>query len=291
MSDNLQWTVGDVTITRIVESDWTISVDQVLAVSDSEVMASHASWLEPHFVSDDGQLRMSIQALAIAVGDRKMIVDTCIGENQLEGTSVLGPQAPFLADLAASGFPREAVDTVICTHLHYDHVGWNTMQVDGEWVPTFPNARYVLCRDEWDHWRAEEDRGFAATLGNAVQPVIEAGLADLVLPDHEVTPEIRLASTPGHTPGHVAVRIESQGQRAFITGDLAHHPVQFGEPHWYSHADSDSDGSTATRHRVLDELADSDVLVIGTHFTAPTAGHLVRDGKGCRFEAVGAPRA
>ena len=126
----------------------------------------------------------------------------------------LNLQTPFLSDLADAGFPREEVDTVICTHLHFDHVGWNTMLVDGEWVPTFPNARYLLCRDEWEHWNREGASGYAATIDDAVRPVVDAGLADLVASDHRVTDEIRLEATPGHTPGHVAVHVESGGRHA-----------------------------------------------------------------------------
>jgi glyoxylase-like metal-dependent hydrolase (beta-lactamase superfamily II) len=178
-------------------------------------------------------------------------------------------QTPLLTDLADAGFPREEVDTVICTHLHFDHVGWNTMLVDGEWVPTFPNARYLLGRDEWEHWNREGASGYAATIDDAVRPVIDAGLADLVPSDHRVTNEIRLEATPGHTPGHVAVHVESAGQHALITGDLAHHPVQFAEPDWHADPDTDPTQSAATRRRLLEEHSDTDLLVIGTHFAPP----------------------
>jgi glyoxylase-like metal-dependent hydrolase (beta-lactamase superfamily II) len=201
-------------------------------------------------------------------------------------------QTPFLTDLADAGFPRDEVDTVICTHLHFDHVGWNTMLVDGEWVPTFPNARYLLCRDEWEHWDAEGAGGYASTIDDAVRPVVDAGLADLVPSDHRVTDEIRLEATPGHTPGHVAVHVESGGRHALITGDLAHHPVQFAEPDWFADPDTDRAQSAATRRRLLAEHGDRDVLVIGTHFAPPRSGRLVTDGDGARkswrFAAVAA---
>jgi glyoxylase-like metal-dependent hydrolase (beta-lactamase superfamily II) len=292
MTENLQWKVGDVTITRVVESVAHLPAVGLLPDADDAVIASHSSWLRPHFVDDDGNLILSIHALAVTAGDRKIIVDTCIGNDRhIPGMEALNLQTPFLTDLADAGFPREEVDTVICTHLHFDHVGWNTMLVDGEWVPTFPNARYVLCRDEWAHWSAPTPQGaggagYALTLDDAVRPVIDAGLADLVAPDHQVTDEIRLELTPGHTPGHVAVHIESGGEHALITGDLAHHPVQFAEPDWFADPDTDREQSAATRRRLLGEYADTDVLVIGTHFGPPCAGHLVATGNGYRFEAV-----
>jgi glyoxylase-like metal-dependent hydrolase (beta-lactamase superfamily II) len=232
---------------------------------------------------------LSIHAFGLTAGDRRIIVDTCIGnDRRIPGMEALNQQTPFLGDLAAAGFPREEVDTVICTHLHFDHVGWNTMLVDGEWVPTFPNARYLLCRDEWAHWSTEGGSGYAITLEDAVRPVVDAGLADFVAPDHRVTDEIRLELTPGHTPGHVAVHLESGGEHALITGDLAHHPVQWGEPQWFADPDTDRAQSEATRRRLLEEHAGTDLLVIGTHFAPPCAGRLVADGNGYRFEAVAA---
>jgi glyoxylase-like metal-dependent hydrolase (beta-lactamase superfamily II) len=290
--ENLQWQIGDVTITRVVESVAHIPASGLLPSASDDVMATHSSWLRPHFVDDDGNLVLSIHAFGITAGDRKIIVDTCIGnDRQIPGMEALNLQTPFLTDLADAGFAREEVDTVICTHLHFDHVGWNTMLVDGEWVPTFPNARYVLCRDEWAHWEAAfpepgSASGYAATIDDAVRPVVDAGLADLVPSDHRVTEEIRLEATPGHTPGHVAVHVESGGQHALITGDLAHHPVQFAEPDWFADPDTDREQSSATRRRLLAEHGDTDVLVIGTHFAPPCSGRLVSDGKSWRFAAV-----
>ena len=290
MSDNLQWKVGDLTVTRVVESVAHIPPAGLLPDATPEVVASHSSWLRPHFVDDDGNLVLSIHAFGVTAGDRRIIIDTCIGnDRRIPGMEALNLQTPFLDDLAAAGFPREEVDTVICTHLHFDHVGWNTMLVDGKWVPTFPNARYLLCRDEWAHWStASGDTGYAVTLDDAVRPVVDAGLADLVPPDHRVTDEIRLELTPGHTPGHVAVHLESGGDHALITGDLAHHPVQWAEPQWFADPDTDRAQSEATRRRLLEEHAGTDLLVIGTHFAPPCAGRLVADGNGYRFEAVAA---
>jgi glyoxylase-like metal-dependent hydrolase (beta-lactamase superfamily II) len=286
VADNLQWKVGDVAITRVVESEVTLPPEGLIPSASSEVIASH-DWLRPHFVDEDGNLAMSIHALAIAAGDRRIIVDTCIGnDRQIPGMEALTLQTPFLSDLADAGFPREEVDTVICTHLHFDHVGWNTMLVDGAWVPTFPNARYLICGDEWAYWSAEGGTGYAATLDEAVKPVIDAGLADLVAADHRVNDAIRLEPTPGHTPGHVAVHIESGGEHALITGDLVHHPVQWAEPQWFSGPDSDRAQSEATRRRLLETYAGSDLLVIGTHFAPPCAGRLVGSEGGYRFEAI-----
>jgi glyoxylase-like metal-dependent hydrolase (beta-lactamase superfamily II) len=285
--DNLQWQIGDVRITRIVEMLTPIPPEGLMPDATAEGIERNLSWLQPHFVDDDGNLLLSIHALCVESQGRKIVIDTCIGNDraipEFEGLTL---STPFLDNLAAAGFAREEVDTVVCTHLHFDHVGWNTMLVDGEWVPTFPNARYVICRGEWEHWSTEGGTGYAATLNDAVRPVVDAGLVDFVPPDHRVTDAIRLEPTPGHTPGHVAVHIESAGQHAFITGDLAHHPIQWAEPAWASAPDTDPEQSTATRRRLLAEYADTDVLVIGTHFAPPCSGHLVSDGDSYRFDAA-----
>jgi glyoxylase-like metal-dependent hydrolase (beta-lactamase superfamily II) len=283
--DNLQWQIGDVRITRIVEMLTPVPANGLMPGATAEGIERNLSWLRPHFVDDDGNLLLSIHAFCVESQGRKIVIDTCIGNDraipEFEGLTL---NTPFLDDLAAAGFAREDVDTVVCTHLHFDHVGWNTMLVDGEWVPTFPNARYLICQGEWEHWSTEGGTGYAATLNDAVRPVVDAGLVDFVPPDHQVTDAIRLEATPGHTPGHVAVHVESAGQHAFITGDLAHHPIQWAEPAWASAPDSDPAQSTATRRRLLDEFADTDVLVIGTHFAPPCSGHLVSDGDSYRFD-------
>jgi glyoxylase-like metal-dependent hydrolase (beta-lactamase superfamily II) len=158
------------------------------------------------------------------------------------------------------------------------------MRVDGKWIPTFPNARYLFANEEWAHWQVEESP-FAPTLADAVQPVIDAGQADLIETDHSLTEEVSLEATPGHTPGHVSVRIESAGEKALITGDMTHHPVQWAEPAWVMNADSDPAKAEATRRRVASELADGPVLVIGTHYAEPCAGHIVSVPGGHRFAA------
>jgi glyoxylase-like metal-dependent hydrolase (beta-lactamase superfamily II) len=173
---------------------------------------------------------------------------------------------------------------VVCTHLHVDHVGWNTRLVDGRWVPTFPRARYLIGRTELEHWKGQPDGEQHEILADSVTPILDAGLAELVEMDHVVSPEIRLVPTPGHTPGHVSVLIESQGETAVITGDMTHHPCQLGHPDWTPPFDSDPEASARMRWRMFGEWADRPILVIGTHFAGPTAGRVVRDGEAFRFE-------
>jgi glyoxylase-like metal-dependent hydrolase (beta-lactamase superfamily II) len=229
---------------------------------------------------------MSIHALVVETPSRRIVVDTCLG-NDKENRRI--PtwnrlQTSFLADLAAAGYARETIDTVICTHLHVDHVGWNTMLVEGRWVPTFPKARYLMGRIEFAHWTSQHEReDMSAVLADSVTPVWEAGLVDLVETDHRICDEVNLVPTPGHTPGHVGVRIASLGEEALITGDFMHHPCQIAHPEWSSTADSDPVEARLTRERSLTHLGNTPVLVIGTHFAGRTAGHVVRDGGAYRL--------
>ena len=282
----LKWTIGDVTVTRIVELEAVGGSRFILPQATREASLG-ISWLQPHFADETGRLKMSIHALVVETPDRRIIVDTCIGndkQREMEAWSHL--QTRFLHDLEAAGFPRESIDTVLCTHLHVDHVGWNTMLVDGVWKPTFPNARYLMGRREFEYWRGEADEtaGDPMIFIDSVQPVWDAGLVDLVETDHQVCDQVKLVPTLGHTPGHVSVQITSGGAEALITGDFIHHPCQLAHPEWASSADYDPAASTETRERMFTALSESPTLVIGTHFATPTAGRVVKDGEVFRFE-------
>lgn len=277
----LSWAIGDVTITRVVEMefvvDYAVSSDFIAGANPSAL--AEIDWLKPHFIDEQNHLRMSIHALLVKTPTMKLIVDTCFGNDKphalLQDT---GLTTGFLAALESAGAPREAIDRVICTHLHVDHVGWNTMLVDGQWHPTFPNARYLLGADEFACWSGVKEGDRPQIMAESIQPVFDAGLVDLVALDHRVCPEIRLMPTLGHTPGHVSVVIESRGETAIITGDMIHHPCQIARPDWSTSFDSDQAAAACTRNALLDDVADKPILIIGTHFVAPTAGHIERDG-------------
>ena len=268
-----QWQVGDVTITRIVEMEVTGGSKFILPDATPEACREY-EWLAPHFMDAEGNLVMSIHALVVDTGERRIVVDTCIGnDKQRSIPNWTNLQTSFLADLEAAGYARETIDTVLCTHLHVDHVGWNTMLVDGAWVPTFPNARYLLAEKEYEYWNgAEADALNDGVMDDSVRPVVEAGLVDLVDWEHRVCEEVSLTPTPGHTPGHVSISIRSGGQAALITGDCFHHPCQMTRVDWCSSADFDQAAGRQTREKFLDTYSGSDVLIIGTHFATPTAG-------------------
>lgn len=279
------WRVGDITVTRIVEIEVAGGTKFLLPDATPDAVRD-LKWMAPHFMTPDGQLIMSVHALLIDTGQRKIIVDTCIGNDkprEIPGWDHL--QTSFLEDLAAEGFARETIDTVMCTHLHIDHVGWNTMLIDGDWVPTFPNARYLMAEKEFNYWQSQEtEEGAKVVFADSVKPVFDAGLVDLIPLDHEICDGVWLQPTVGHTPGHVSVRIHSKGEDALITGDFIHHPCQLARPDWCSTADYDRQQSETTRRNVFDQVADTPMLVIGTHFATPTAGYIKRDGTAYKLD-------
>ena len=284
-----QWRIGDVKITRLIEIEMAGGLGRIIPDARRERLLG-IPWLRPHFIDEVGRMIASIHMFVIETPDRRIIVDTCVGNDKpREAPAWNLMQTKFMDDFAAAGFRTDAIDNVLCTHLHIDHVGWNTMLRDGQWVPTFPNARYLYGKTEFEHWRAAEStpdggRENLQIMADSVLPVWEAGLVDLVATDHRICPEVRLISTPGHTPGHVSVMIESQGASAFITGDFLHHPCQFAHPQWCSNFDHHREQAVATRIDMFGKLADGPTLVLGTHFASPTAGHLKRDGEAWRFE-------
>jgi len=281
----LSWNVGQATITSIVESETPTSprfLYRDMGKADVLARAEAAPWLRPNFVSDEGYLKQKIQCLMIELGDLVIAVDTCVGNDKSRSNELWDHlDGPFLDDMVAAGFAPERVTHVVCTHLHVDHVGWNTRLVDGAWVPTFPNARYLFVDAEFRHWRDEPSLFDGEDpFADSVAPVVEAELVDFVEPDHTISDQIRFESTPGHTPGHVSVVIESEGQRAIVTGDMLHHPMQLADPDLSSMFDTDPVLSRATRRSAFPRWADGHTLVIGTHFGTPTAGLLRADGDG-----------
>ncbi len=281
------WQIGDVKVTRVVELEIPGGTRFLLPQATPEAILP-IEWLRPHFATDDGKLILSIHALLVETPAKKIIVDTCIGNDKQRSIPTwTNLQLPFLEDLKKAGYEREAIDTVLCTHLHVDHVGWNTMLVDGEWIPTFPNARYLIAKTEFEYWDGEAPEDInAGVFDDSVKPVFDAGLVDLVDTNHQVCGEVRLVPTHGHTPGHVSIAIESNGEKALITGDAFHHPCQMAHTDWASTADYDQTASTQTRERMLADYGDKDVLVIGTHFATPTAGHIQSTEGGWKFVAL-----
>ena len=278
---NEVWQVGDITVTRVVELEVTGGSRFILPDATRDACLP-LTWMYPHFMDEAGNLVMSIHALVLDTGIKRIVVDTCIGNDKQRSIPAWSNlQTSFLNDMNEAGYAPESIDMVLCTHLHVDHVGWNTRLVDGNWVPTFPNAEYLVASDEWRYWTNEEEDGrFSEIYADSVKPIEpQVRLVDVDI-DPQVADGIRLLSTPGHTPGHISVELTSKGERALITGDCIHHPCQMTRVHWCSSADTDSDQGLVTRKGLLSELVDTKTLVIGTHFATPTAGYIRKHPEG-----------
>ncbi len=274
------WAVGDVRVHRIDEVALPAATGSWLLPDATPDLVAGQQWLRPDFADDEGTLRIDSHSFAFTVGGSRILVDTGIGNGKERANPAWHDlRTDFLRRLTDAGFPPDSVDLVILTHLHADHVGWNTRRENGKWVPTFPNARYLTSRTEREFWAGYDmDEARRQMFRDSVFPVEEAGLLDLVdVPAEglEVVPGLRLIPTPGHTPGHLAVELTSRGRTALITGDCVHHPVQLAHPAVGACVDIDPERSEASRRALLGSLADTDTLVLGTHFAPPTAGRVV----------------
>ncbi len=288
------WQVGDVTVTRIVELwDFQDNINMTMPEATAEEVIA-MEWLHPHYATPDGKQRMNFQGFVVQAPGRVIVVDSCIGAGRQRDFDVFCdlPEG-FLEDLESLGMTREDVDTVMCTHLHFDHVGWNTYKDSetGEYRPTFPNARYLFGKTEYEAWQntIRHDGHHTDThLVECVDPIVALGMADFIEPNHIIADGISCEPSHGHTPGHVHVRISSNGEEAVITGDLMHHPMQCAMPHRAATFDMDKEAGRQTRMGFVEKYADSGVLVIGAHFAEPTAGYIRSHGEGdVRFDGLG----
>ena len=265
--------------------------DEFIEGATPEVIARHRSWLAPHFVDDEGCLISSVHSYVVRTESTTMVVDTCFGNDKQRPWFPPADRldTPYLDRLLDVGVAPEDVDVVVCTHLHIDHVGWNTRLVDGRWVPTFPRARYVVAAREWEHWRAGAGAGSEsnrAILADSVQPVVDAGQAVFVDTDHAIDPEIHLEPLPGHTPGHVGVRLASGSARAVFTGDLFHSALQVAEPQLALRTqlgpEWDRELGIETRRSFLEDHADRGIVMLAAHFPSPWGFEIVRHGASWR---------
>lgn len=287
--------IGDIRIDRVIESEGPEFLASVLLPdATSEKLDPHRHWLEPRFLDPVTQkLVMCVQTYVIRTGNITILVDTCVGNHKKrrfhpdwnERTSTR-----WLDELAAVGVDPAQVNYVMCTHLHTDHVGWNTKLLNGRWVPTFPNAKYIIAKREWSYWEEMNRKGAKysdGSINDSVLPVIEAGQVQFVDSDFQFDDDISFEPTPGHTMGHVSVSLASSGQTGVISGDVLHSPVQCAEPDWCSVGCIDKDMSRTTRRSFLERYCETDTRILTAHFPSPSCGLIRR--KGGAFEFVFPP--
>ncbi|MEU2351253.1 MBL fold metallo-hydrolase [Modestobacter sp. NPDC049651] len=271
--------LGGVVVERVVEQQLLVFDAQYFFpdLSDDLLDDVRPAALAEGSLDRSGELVLAVQSYVVRTPRLTVLVDTCVGNSrpyprvppwdQLQLTSYAG-------GLARLGLTPADVDVVVNTHLHGDHVGWNTTLVDGRWVPTFPNARYLFVREELEHWQAVHAATPSPVVADSVLPVLAGGQAEVVRSDHQVDDGVRLVHTPGHTPGHVVVRVDGARRGAVVTGDLVHSPIQLRHPDLRMLLDSDPEESAASRRRVLEEVRREQLLLCTGHFPLPSTGTL-----------------
>lgn len=283
---------GDVEVTQIVEMSISDLMGMLLPDATPEAVAE-IEWLEPPYRTEGNTLNAVSQCFVIRKGKRLFVVDTCIGDdkNVSAFASLANLHLDFLAALEAAGIDRMAVTDVLCTHLHFDHVGWNTYRKDNAWLPTFPNAKYHFAREEYEYWRSHEREFIASdpktldavqgfSFAESIDPVVAAGLVNLIATDTDLGDGFSVVPTPGHSPGHICLVIDAGDKKLVLAGDVMHHPCQIARPHWAAASDYDSKQSTATRRKLFDELSGTEDLMAGTHFPSPSFGTVSRGRPG-----------
>lgn len=276
--------IGDVTITAIVEREgpWRRPADMFPAY-DHEIGREHLKTIEPEtFDTASGLMCITYQTFVVRTPKHLVLVDTCTGQDKGHPAPFDFDTTPWLDNFKRAGLTFEDITHVFCTHLHIDHTGWNTRLVDGRWVPTFPNAKYIFHKDEYAYWEAATKEGKNPP-GNVwtynCRPIVEAGQALLVDNTYELDDTFSLTPTPGHSPRHVCINITSKGQRAIVTGDMMHHALQCREPEWSTIFDVDRAEAAQSRRRFLDRVCDTSTVILPIHFPSPTAGHIKPHGK------------
>lgn len=285
-------TIGDYIVGRVAELEFpAFPVTEFLPAATPD-MVEQARRALPGRISADGKLVMSFHSFVLRTGRHTILVDTCCAKSRPGRAQFDHGKKDYLGGLAALGVKPEDVTHVMCTHLHWDHVGWNTRLLDGRWVPTFPNARYVMARREYDHWNAvyarEKDSAnvHALAFEDSVAPIVRAERAVLVDDDFELDHGISLEPCPGHTPGHVVINVASGGRRGVFIGDAIHHPMQIMFPHLSTRADSDQDMAHTSRRKLIEAHAGTGTLVMPQHFATPSSGTIERAGDGFRFRFI-----
>ncbi len=284
------WTVGDVVVDLVPETTFPSETGVWLLPDAVPDLVTGVGWLGDPWTDPEGRLRLASHSFTLEVDGQRIVVDAGVGNTKTRGNSAFhNLDTDYLDRLSNVGVTPEDVDLVLVTHLHTDHVGWLTRYDGGQWIPTFPHARHVTSRAEWDYWaQTEVEPERRRMLDDSVVPVDQAGLmspAPVPLDGVEVARGVTLVPTPGHTPGHSSVRIFSRGQTALITGDAVHHPVQVAFPDLCSRVDVDPPTAIRTRRALLAEAMDADMLLLGTHFPAPIAARVDAAGGAYRLSA------
>ena len=288
---SLKLTVGDLTIHRIIEQETTFlpALDMFPSLAP-EVLAENRAWMQQAGALDaQDTLILCFQSYVVKTPHHTILVDSCIGndkQRRLRPNWNMKTDDTYLRGLAAAGFAVSDIDFVMCTHLHVDHVGWNTRLENGRWVPTFPNARYLFGKTEFDYWTEQNAEAEVPPFADSVLPVVQANKAEMVRDDYAIGDHLRILPTPGHTPGHLAFSFGRGKDAAVVCGDLMHTPLQTRYPDLSPKFDVDPLQAAKTRRSFLERYCDTDTLCCTAHFPSPSTGKIRRRGDGFSCEAV-----
>lgn len=282
-----QLRIGEWTVDRVVEAEGAgFFPGYIFPDADEPGVAAERDWMAPDFLDPEtGRLLQGNATFVVRRPGMTLLVDTCVGNDKPRPSSRSwnGMNTDWLEKLMALGVGPEDVTHVFNTHLHVDHCGWNTRLDGARWVPTFPNARYLLPRVEFDFWADPANDRVTGTGANdgcyedSVRPVSDAGLADLVDAGDRVADDMWLESAAGHAPGQLTLNIDLGGERLIFTGDLFHSPLQIARPEWSSKFDVDRAAAADTRRRFIAEHADRDAIILSAHVNTPNAGRIVTE--------------
>lgn len=292
MHTGTTWKIGQVTVTRIEELLGPgFRPEDLLDSWDPAVLEEHGHWMVPNFYQPStNQVIMSVHSWLIRTPHHTILVDTCCGNHKHRPESPHFHQLnePYLNRLRSAGVEPEDVDYVLCTHLHVDHVGWNTRLVDGRWVPTFPNAKYVFSREELSFWDPSKNPHLPQeprdVFTDSMLPVIAANQAHVVSMTDQLSDTLLIEPTPGHSPGHIMLRLISGQDEGVFIGDVMHHPIQIYQPEWNSRFCMDPEQAIASRKHVLSHCAERNALVFPAHFGAPHTGRVRSNGNSFLFD-------
>ena len=259
--------------------------------ADPALIETNRDWLAPHFLEVGDTWSLNFRSWILRIYDKVLVIDPCTGNGRPHSMPPFDNlDTPFIERFRATGVEPEDVDYVFCTHMHHDHCGWNTQLRNGRWVPTFPNARYLFLQREYNRWdpNSANYQPVAYNGGvfeRSILPIVEAGLADLVMDRHSILPGLDIEPAPGHTLGHAILRLSSARQEACFSGDCFHHPLQLIDPKIQFGDCDDVEGAIATRKRLAELALDSGMLIIPAHLPFPHAGRLRRIGGRVIFES------
>ncbi|MFJ7078556.1 MBL fold metallo-hydrolase [Streptomyces sp. NPDC098781] len=281
--------LGNVSVTRVVEYTGTVEMTsrQFFPGSSPELWQENEGLLVPDHWNPRNDLVLStLQTWVLRSGGKTILIDTGAGNGKYRPYANLWSymDTDFMRRLARAGVMPRDVDVVVNTHLHNDHVGWNTKLVDRAWVPTFPNATYLMAKTEFDFWNPENGFKQKTAPGNqnvwedSVLPVYQAGLVKLWEGSYAIDSNLTLEPAPGHTPGSAFVRLRSGNDHALFCGDLLHTALQLEHPEFNSCFEEDEQGALKARRRVLEHAADTKALLLPAHLPGHGAAEVRRDG-------------